>query len=100
MKKPRKPVSVRYNPSFCDVAIEAGKEGLGVIDVAMRLGVTIKHIKRWERRHRPFFEAMTEPFKNDAFRKMTKECFGKAASRVEWLAHINKRKGKDKHENL
>lgn len=47
-----------YDPAFCDVVIEAGREGCSKAEIAALLGVTRETLDIWARTHADFSDAV------------------------------------------
>jgi hypothetical protein len=49
----------KYDPAFCERAVELGSEGRSKVEIAYELGVDRKTLDNWAAAHEDFFHAIT-----------------------------------------
>ncbi len=63
-------MAAKYDPKFCQIALDTGLEGLGFEALAERIGVTIDTLRRWDKEHADFHAAATKAWVNDKRREL------------------------------
>jgi transposase-like protein len=75
-----------YDPSFCDIAIEAGKIGKSKVSIAAEIGVARNTLDNWAQQYPEFLRALTlaQEFSQDWWEEMGRthltEQYGEGAS--------------------
>lgn len=62
MTEPKKPVGrpSKYDPSYCDLAIEMGRQGKSRVSIAANIGVSWHTLNIWAENHPEFLEALND----------------------------------------
>ena len=66
----------KYDPSYCEVAINCGREGYSLVEIAVELGVIRDTLYNWMEKHEEFFRAiktsqeLAAAYLHKQFRKM------------------------------
>ena len=59
---PRK--TTKYDFRYCAIARQLGERGATYPQIAEAIGVSMRHLMKWENEHREFFDALTPAYKH------------------------------------
>lgn len=76
----------KYDPKFCEIAAQMGKEGATYEEIAQALGISVPLLRQWERTRPEFFEAMTHSYVSGLRRQIANDVLERATEATRKLA--------------